>query len=57
MEHPDPSNPAPGDETRSGPGGLGENVCPRCEGKGMVAGETCQYCSGHGIVLEGIAGA
>ncbi len=57
MEHPDPNNPAPGDETRPAPAGVGEDFCPKCEGSGKVDGETCAYCSGHGIILVGIAGA
>lgn len=57
MEHPDRNDPAPGDDTRPGPAGLGENVCPKCDGTGRIGGATCEYCAGRGIVLEGIAGA
>jgi hypothetical protein len=57
MEDPDPTNPAPGDDTAPGPAGIGENICPECGGSGKVDGQTCYNCSGHGKVLEGIAGA
>jgi hypothetical protein len=57
MEHPDPNNPALGDDTRPNPVGVGENICPECDGTGKVNGQTRNCCSGHGIVLEGIAGA
>ena len=57
MKHPDPNNPAPGDDTRPGPAGLGENICPKCDGTGKVDGAPCDYCAGRGIVMEGIAGA
>lgn len=57
MESPDPDNPAPGDVGPPGPAGIGENICPRCNGTGEVNGAECDYCNGHGKVLEGIAGA
>lgn len=57
MQSPDPNNPAPGDATQPGPAGIGENVCPRCNGAGEVDGAKCAYCNGHGKVMEGIAGA
>ena len=57
MESPDPKNPAPGDAIITGSAGIGENICPECNGAGEIDGAPCAYCNGHGIILEGIAGA
>jgi DnaJ-class molecular chaperone len=47
---------APGDQAAPGTPGTGENVCPRCQGRGEVEGVTCETCEGSGIVIEGIGG-
>lgn len=49
--------PAPGDATEPGPAGLGENICPKCEGSGQIDGAECVYCAGRGHIVEAIAGA
>jgi len=51
------NDPAPGDADELGPAGVGENICPKCNGSGKVAGAECEYCNGRGKILEGIAGA
>lgn len=57
MKEIDPNQTAPGDAIATGPAGVGENVCPECNGTGQVAGTDCGYCLGRGKVLEEIAGA
>jgi hypothetical protein len=47
---------APGDDAPEGTPGSGENVCPVCEGSGLVDDQPCQNCEGSGIVIEGIGG-
>jgi hypothetical protein len=48
----------PGDQAPSGTPGTGENVCPRCGGRGRLdAGERCPECEGTGRVTTGIGGA
>ena len=47
---------APGDQAAPGTPGTGENVCPRCQGRGEVARTTCETCDGSGVVIEGIGG-
>lgn len=48
--------PRPGDESRSGVPGTGENACRACQGSGKVNGKTCPDCDGTGKVVEGIGG-
>ncbi len=48
---------APGDAETAGPAGVGEDVCPQCDGTGKVDGEPCPYCLGRGKILREIAGA
>ena len=47
---------APGDDAPPGSKGTGENLCPECQGTGLVSNVPCQNCNGTGIVIEGIAG-
>jgi len=48
----------PGDEAPAGTPGTGEDVCPRCNGRGKDArGDMCPECSGTGRVVRGIGGA
>jgi len=46
----------PGDEAEPGTAGTGENLCPECQGSGLVANAPCRNCGGTGIVIEGIGG-
>jgi DnaJ-class molecular chaperone len=46
----------PGDQARLGTPGAGESICPLCRGRGVVDGETCENCSGTGVIVEGIGG-
>ncbi|HEY0354191.1 MAG TPA: hypothetical protein VGC68_11230 [Enterovirga sp.] len=46
----------PGDEAKPGTPGAGENICPECQGTGLVSNLPCQNCGGTGIVIEGIGG-
>lgn len=56
MHTPDPSM-NPGDEAPAGSPGTGEAVCPRCAGRGKLAGDVrCPDCGGTGKVIEGIGG-
>jgi DnaJ-class molecular chaperone len=48
---------SPGDQAPVGTPGTGENVCPKCGGKGRYQGQPCDKCDGTGIVNEGIGGA
>ena len=47
---------APGDDAKPGTAGTGENLCPECQGTGLVGNVPCQNCAGTGIVNEGIGG-
>jgi hypothetical protein len=52
------SRERPGDEAPPGTPGTGENVCPRCGGRGRLeAGRPCPECEGTGHVTTGIGGA
>jgi len=46
----------PGDDAAPGTPGTGEDVCPRCGGKGTIEGGECRNCGGTGKVIEGIGG-
>jgi hypothetical protein len=48
---------APGDQAPPGSPNAGENLCPKCSGKGTVNGQPCQHCEGTGKVVEGVGGA
>ena len=48
---------APGDEAPPGTPGTGEDVCPKCNSSGEVAGATCPNCDGTGRIVSGIGGA
>lgn len=48
---------SPGDEAPVGTPGTGEDVCPKCGGRGTVDGATCPECGGTGKVNVGIGGA
>ena len=48
----------PGDEAPAGTPGTGEDLCPRCNGRGKDArGEPCPECGGTGRIVRGIGGA
>ena len=48
---------SPGDEAEPGTIGSGEDTCPYCQGKGMLAnGKSCPNCDGTGKITEGIGG-
>lgn len=47
----------PGDVAPAGTPGTGENLCPRCSGKGRIDGGECPVCNGSGKVIEGVGGA
>lgn len=47
---------APGDDAKPGTVGTGDNLCPECQGTGLVGSVPCQNCNGTGIVTEGIGG-
>lgn len=53
----DDQRQAPGDAEHPGPAGVGEDVCPKCAGRGEVDNEPCAYCNGDGKILVEIAGA
>ncbi len=40
----------PGDEVPPHTPQSGENICPRCQGAGMIDGKPCPDCHGSGIV-------
>lgn len=46
----------PGDVAPPGTPGTGEDVCPTCQGRGMLDRRRCANCSGTGVVITGIAG-
>lgn len=46
----------PGDEAPAGTPGTGEDICRICKGTGRVEGEVCPSCEGDGVVVEGIGG-
>jgi DnaJ-class molecular chaperone len=52
-----PAAMSPGDQVPPGTPGAGENVCPRCAGKGRIDGQRCITCNGTGFVMEAIGGA
>lgn len=52
---PEPLNP--GDDAAPGTPGTGEDICPRCGGRGTIDAGECQNCGGTGKVIEGIGGA
>jgi hypothetical protein len=53
-----PGSRSPGDQAPPGTPGTGENVCPRCGGRGKLdAGQRCPECEGTGRVTTGIGGA
>jgi DnaJ-class molecular chaperone len=47
----------PGDQAPPGTPGTGENICPKCGGKGALHGRQCEHCGGTGKVTEGVGGA
>jgi DnaJ-class molecular chaperone len=48
---------SPGDQVPPGTPGAGENLCPRCSGKGQLqGGATCTTCNGTGRVVEAVGG-
>ncbi len=53
--NPDPTM-KPGDEVPEGTPGTGDDVCPDCNGKGMLAGKACAACAGTGTITRAIGG-
>jgi hypothetical protein len=53
---PDRQPLAPGDEGPPDAPGVGEDLCARCHGTGMVEGKRCEVCGGTGKLLQGIGG-
>jgi hypothetical protein len=47
----------PGDQAPPGTPGTGENICPKCSGKGRIDGKECTHCGGTGKVIQGVGGA
>ncbi len=47
----------PGDEAAPGTPGTGEDICPKCNGSGRLAGNPCPECEGTGRIVRGIGGA
>jgi hypothetical protein len=48
----------PGDEAKPGTPGTGEDICPKCNGKGRSSeGKRCENCSGTGKIIRGVGGA
>ncbi|HVY56677.1 MAG TPA: hypothetical protein VHA77_02385 [Xanthobacteraceae bacterium] len=47
----------PGDEAPPGTIGTGEDVCPRCHGRGVADGGRCPDCGGTGKIIRAIGGA
>ena len=47
----------PGDKVPPGSKGAGENICPKCGGKGKIDGKSCENCGGSGKVIEPVGGA
>lgn len=49
--------PNPGDDAEEGTPGTGEDICPRCHGKGTLGdGQECRDCGGTGRIVEGVGG-
>jgi hypothetical protein len=57
LQDSDPAMSNPGDEVPPGTPGSGEDVCPKCHGSGRDEGQTCQNCSGTGVITRAIGGA
>ena len=52
-----PADVNPGDEAPKGSPVAGEDICPKCNGKGSISGRECENCGGTGKVMRGIGGA
>jgi DnaJ-class molecular chaperone len=48
---------SPGDQAPPGTPGTGEDLCPKCGGKGQLNGRPCENCDGTGKIVKGIGGA
>jgi hypothetical protein len=48
--------PNPGDDATPGTPGTGEDICPKCQGTGLINEVACQNCGGTGIVIKGMGG-
>ena len=46
----------PGDDAAAGTPGTAENICPDCNGTGLINDTTCANCDGTGKVVQGLAG-
>lgn len=46
----------PGDQAPPGTLCTGEDICPKCAGKGQFQGKTCENCGETGKVVKGIGG-
>ncbi|WP_228431176.1 hypothetical protein [Baekduia soli] len=53
---PQPPDTAPGDEAPPGTTGTGQDVCPDCDGTGLVGTAVCATCQGRGWVTEAVGG-
>jgi hypothetical protein len=47
----------PGDDAAPGTPGTGEDVCPKCHGKGRIGDVTCTNCAGTGKITKAVGGA
>ena len=56
-EPPSTSEMNRGDQAPPGTPGTGEDLCPKCGGKGTVDGKKCEHCGGTGKVIQGVGGA
>lgn len=52
-----PTNMNPGDEAPPGAPGTGEDICPKCNGRGSLHGHACENCGGTGKIIRGVGGA
>jgi DnaJ-class molecular chaperone len=53
-----PNDMNPGDEASLQTPGVGETICPECEGHGVLKDNTeCTNCGGTGRIAQAIGGA
>jgi len=51
-----PDDLAPGDEAPPDVASVAEDICPKCNGDGMVGADTCPECEGTGRVIKAVGG-